>query len=108
MHYSSCAYHTLPLYLSEFCHFRVWGLCDTTMEEQKGRHKPHRQKHSGPQAERKKNKTKVQEEQSAKQRNPKAFAVQSVNKTARAVRRFDKISQFVNKFFLTFQKFLWI
>ncbi|KAJ8021440.1 Ribosome biogenesis protein BMS1-like [Holothuria leucospilota] len=63
------------------------------MEEQKGKHKPHRQKHSGPQAERKKNKTKVQEEQSAKQRNPKAFAVQSVNKTARAVRRSADIKE---------------
>ncbi|PIK42638.1 putative ribosome biogenesis protein BMS1-like [Apostichopus japonicus] len=49
-------------------------------------HKPHRPKHAGPQAKRKKDKTKEEELQTARQRNPKAFALQSVTKTARAVR----------------------
>lgn len=49
--------------------------------------KSHRKKQSGPKAEKKKSKEKHDQEMTAKQRNPKAFAVQSVKKTAKLVQR---------------------
>ena len=49
--------------------------------------KLHQKRKAGPKAEKKKAKNKHEQELTAKQRNPKAFAVHSVNKIARAVRR---------------------
>ncbi|GFS24785.1 ribosome biogenesis protein BMS1 [Elysia marginata] len=49
--------------------------------------KTHRARHSGPKAEKKKSKNKHEQDLTARQRNPKAFAIQSVNKAAKAFRR---------------------
>jgi ribosome biogenesis protein BMS1 len=56
------------------------------MEEDSSR-KGHRMRHAGPKAEKKKAKNKHEQELTARQRNPKAFSIQSVNKTERLVRR---------------------
>ncbi|XP_064633506.1 ribosome biogenesis protein BMS1 homolog [Lineus longissimus] len=56
------------------------------MEEDSSR-KGHRKRHAGPKAEKKKAKNKHEQDLTARQRNPKAFAIQSVNKTERLVRR---------------------
>lgn len=50
--------------------------------------KVHRKRHAGPKAEKKKSKVKHEQELTARQRNPKAFAHHSVNKVAKAVRRY--------------------
>ena len=55
--------------------------------EEGGPQKTHRKRQAGPKAERKKSKVQHEQELSAKQRNPKAFSYQSVNKVSRAVRR---------------------
>ncbi len=52
-----------------------------------GSGKAHRKRQAGPKADKKKDKDKHQQEMTAQQRNPKAFAFHSVNKTAKAVRR---------------------
>ena len=57
------------------------------MESETVVHKTHRQPQSGPKAKKKKDKNKHEQELTDKQRNPKAFAVQSVNRAARTVRR---------------------
>uniref|UniRef100_A0A0B7A613 Bms1-type G domain-containing protein n=1 Tax=Arion vulgaris TaxID=1028688 RepID=A0A0B7A613_9EUPU len=49
--------------------------------------KSHRARHSGPKAEKKKAKNKHGQDLTARQRNPKAFAIQSVNKAAKSFRR---------------------
>ncbi|CAG5122656.1 unnamed protein product, partial [Candidula unifasciata] len=49
--------------------------------------KGHRARHSGPKAEKKKAKNKHEQNLTARQRNPRAFAIQSVNKAAKAFRR---------------------
>ncbi|RUS90079.1 hypothetical protein EGW08_002121 [Elysia chlorotica] len=49
--------------------------------------KTHRARHSGPKAEKKKSKNKHEQDLTARQRNPKAFAIQSVNKAAKSFRR---------------------
>ncbi|PVD24966.1 hypothetical protein C0Q70_15462 [Pomacea canaliculata] len=49
--------------------------------------KKHRRKQSGTKAEKKSKKTKHEQELTAKQRNPKAFAIQSVNKAAKLFHR---------------------
>jgi ribosome biogenesis protein BMS1 len=49
--------------------------------------KAHRKRQAGSKADKKKKKSPIEENVSAKQRNPKAFAFQSVNKVARQVRR---------------------
>ncbi|XP_012941339.1 ribosome biogenesis protein BMS1 homolog isoform X2 [Aplysia californica] len=49
--------------------------------------KGHRARHSGPKAEKKKAKKDHKQELNAKQRNPRAFAIQSVNKAAKAFQR---------------------
>ncbi|XP_022110222.1 ribosome biogenesis protein BMS1 homolog [Acanthaster planci] len=57
------------------------------MDSEKAEHKPHRKVHSGPKAKKKKEKNKHEQDQTARERNPRAFAINSVNKTARSVRR---------------------
>lgn len=54
---------------------------------EKSAQKTHRARHSGPKAEKKKSKNKHEQDLTARQRNPKAFAIQSVNKAAKAFRR---------------------
>ncbi|XP_059163820.1 ribosome biogenesis protein BMS1 homolog [Physella acuta] len=49
--------------------------------------KSHRPRHSGRKAEKKKSKNKHEQDLTAKQRNPRAFAIQSVNKAAKSFRR---------------------
>ncbi|XP_013412523.1 ribosome biogenesis protein BMS1 homolog isoform X2 [Lingula anatina] len=49
--------------------------------------KPHRLRHSGPKADKKKAKNKHEQELTPQQRNPKAFAFHSVNKVAKSVKR---------------------
>jgi len=49
--------------------------------------KTHRARHSGPKAEKKKAKKDHKQDLNAKQRNPKAFAIQSVNKAHKAFQR---------------------
>ena len=56
------------------------------MDDQKA--KEHHKRQSGPKAEKRKAKTKHEQELTAKQRNPKAFSYHSVNKVARTVRRY--------------------
>ncbi|GFO38107.1 ribosome biogenesis protein bms1 [Plakobranchus ocellatus] len=56
-------------------------------ESERSTQKTHRARHSGPKAEKKKAKNKHEQELTARQRNPKAFAIQSVNKAAKAFRR---------------------
>lgn len=51
--------------------------------------KKHRRKQSGIKAEKKSKKTKHEQELTAKQRNPKAFAIQSVNKAAKLFHRYS-------------------
>ncbi|KAJ8313478.1 hypothetical protein KUTeg_008971, partial [Tegillarca granosa] len=53
-------------------------------EEQK---KKHRMRHAGPKAEKKKAKNKHQQELTDRQRNPKAFSIQHVNKTTKIIQR---------------------
>ena len=57
--------------------------------------KAHIKRKSGKKADKKKNKSQghVQEGQTAKQRNPKAFAIQNVKKAERGVRRKEDISE---------------
>lgn len=50
--------------------------------------KSHRPKKSGPKAEKKKAKNKHEQELTARQRNPKAFAFSSVEKVSKKVRRY--------------------
>lgn len=51
--------------------------------------KKHRAKASGPKAQKKKEKNKKpHDEETAKQRNPKAFSIQNVNKAARMFHRY--------------------
>ncbi|XP_076349566.1 ribosome biogenesis protein BMS1 homolog [Tachypleus tridentatus] len=57
------------------------------MAENEEHHKGHRARHSGRKAEKKKRKKEVEDGLSAKQRNPKAFAIQSAEKAARQFRR---------------------
>ena len=57
------------------------------MDDLDGGRKAHRKPHSGPKAAKKKAKSTHDQELTARQRNPKAFAIQSVNKVARQVRR---------------------
>ena len=49
--------------------------------------KRHRKRQAGRKADKKKDKNKHEQELTAKQRNPKAFAFHSVNKVSKAVRR---------------------
>ena len=58
-------------------------------------HKEHRKRQSGKKAEKKKVKASnlAQDEQSRRERNPKAFAIQNVGKTERRVRRKEDISE---------------
>ena len=49
--------------------------------------KAHRKRQAGSKADKKKKKDQIDDNLTAKQRNPKAFAFQSVNKVARQVRR---------------------
>jgi len=62
------------------------------MDDEADQRKQHRKRHSGPKAEKKKSKEKHEQELTARQRNPKAFAYHSVNKVAKAVRRYASIS----------------
>ncbi|XP_067140076.1 ribosome biogenesis protein BMS1 homolog [Centruroides vittatus] len=57
------------------------------MSETKQENKPHRVAHSGRKAEKKKAKNPHVQDMTAQQRNPKAFAIQSVDKAARKFRR---------------------
>ncbi|XP_038061979.1 ribosome biogenesis protein BMS1 homolog isoform X2 [Patiria miniata] len=57
------------------------------MDSEKADHKPHRKVQSGPKAKKKKEKNKHEQEQTARERNPRAFAINSVNKRAQSVRR---------------------
>lgn len=50
--------------------------------------KSHRKRQAGRKADKKKSKNPHEQELTAKQRNPKAFSYHSVNKVARAVRRY--------------------
>lgn len=59
------------------------------MGDEPGPQKSHRERQAGRKFEKKKARTKVQDEgMTARQRNPRAFAIQSVNKMARKVRRY--------------------
>jgi len=58
------------------------------MEEENQSKKAHRKRQAGGKVDKKKKKSPIEEGLSAKQRNPKAFAFQSVNKVARQVRRY--------------------
>lgn len=57
------------------------------MEDENRSVKKHRQPKSGPSADKKKAKNKHEQELTAKQRNPKAFAIQHARKTTRLVQR---------------------
>lgn len=58
--------------------------------EEGDQHKKHRSKQAGNKAEKKKvRKNKHEQDLTARQRNPKAFAVQSVNKAAKQFHRWD-------------------
>jgi len=72
-------------------HNLVYVIVDRIMEEDKP-HKPHRPRKSGRKAEKKAKKHEAtravsQAGMTAKQRNPKAFAVQNVTKLKKTVRR---------------------
>ena len=56
-------------------------------DEDGGSQRGHRKRQAGPKARKKKEKTPHDQELTAQQRNPKAFAFHSVNKVARVVRR---------------------
>lgn len=56
--------------------------------EEDGNQKKHRKRQAGPKAEKKKAKNKHQQELTPQQRNPKAFAIQHAQKTAKLIRRF--------------------
>ena len=56
-------------------------------DDDKGMPRAHRARQAGPKAEKKKKKNPHEQEMTDRQRNPKAFAIQSVNKVARKVRR---------------------
>ena len=65
-------------------------LCSTVsdkMETESDSKKSHRKRQAGPKAEKKKAKTKHEQDLTPQQRNPKAFAFHSVNKVAKQVRR---------------------
>ena len=55
--------------------------------EDEDKKKLHRKRQAGPKADKKKAKNKVDENMTPQQRNPKAFAIQSINKVAKQVRR---------------------
>lgn len=55
--------------------------------EEDGNQKKHRKRQAGPKAEKKKAKSKHQQELTPQQRNPKAFAIQHAQKTAKLIRR---------------------
>ncbi|XP_071805249.1 ribosome biogenesis protein BMS1 homolog [Asterias amurensis] len=57
------------------------------MDSERSDHKTHRKTQAGPKAKKKKDKTPHEQEQTARERNPKAFAINSFNKRARSVRR---------------------
>lgn len=57
--------------------------------EHEDKRKVHRVRQAGRKAEKKKAKDKHEQDLSAKQRNPRAFAIQSANKTAKRVQRWD-------------------
>ena len=56
-----------------------------------GSGKSHRKRQAGPKADKKKAKDKHHQELTDKQKNPRAFAFHSVNKTAKAVRRYRSL-----------------
>jgi len=62
-------------------------------DEFAGKQKAHRKHKTGKKAEKKKGKSPIEEGQTAKQRNPKGFAIQNVQKTERKVRRKEDISE---------------
>lgn len=57
------------------------------MEEDANK-KVHRKRQAGPKAEKKKAKNKHQQDLTPQQRNPKAFAIQHAQKTAKLIKRF--------------------
>uniref|UniRef100_K1QDX9 Ribosome biogenesis protein BMS1-like protein n=1 Tax=Magallana gigas TaxID=29159 RepID=K1QDX9_MAGGI len=59
--------------------------------EEDGNQKKHRKRQAGPKAEKKKAKNKHQQELTPQQRNPKAFAIQHAQKTAKLIRRTQDI-----------------
>ena len=59
-----------------------------TEDSHDGSQKSHRKRQAGAKADKKKSKKQVDENLTPQQRNPKAFSYQSVNKVARAVRRY--------------------
>mgnify|MGYP003688070765 CR=1 FL=1 len=59
----------------------------TNKMEEDGNQKKHRKRQAGPKAEKKKAKSKHQQELTPQQRNPKAFAIQHAQKTAKLIRR---------------------
>nr|XP_022318488.1 ribosome biogenesis protein BMS1 homolog [Crassostrea virginica] len=59
--------------------------------EEDGNQKKHRKRQAGPKAEKKKAKSKHQQELTPQQRNPKAFAIQHAQKTAKLIRRTQDI-----------------
>ena len=60
------------------------------MDSERSDHKTHRKTQAGPKAKKKKDKTPHEQEQTARERNPKAFAINSFNKRARSVRRYQQ------------------
>ena len=58
------------------------------MEEERVEKKGHRARLAGVKAEKKKAKNKHEQELTARQRNPKAFSVQAIQKTAKRVQRY--------------------